>query len=381
MSGNEWAPFKELCWQANEDQCSCWTPLHGPIANSSRAELLGATLAMMAPQPIHLASDSKVVVDRLQSWLKRGLPGGNHEGGFIDTNFGSVPVLEKSLMFVHDTDLWHLALSLSRDRGPSTFRISKVKAHLSLEEAISSGMTQAEWEGNAKADAAASRAMVYESQWEKWLFPALVERRAQLLKLVGHIQDLITDVLIEHSRLFSACFVIMPRTTSHVRVSLTPQLPEAAPTVLRRWARELRECSAHSWPSAIVPFLFSQPWVHAPLCPMPWLALLALFETSTGVQVFKGTITPAAAHRDVTVQPLVVECAKAFMAAVRCHVHPEHACMFIRSSGGIHALNCIGVHVCLGHTTDWPSHRHANLESNFHAHCCHASQVASGLAR
>eukprot|EP00969_Alexandrium_andersonii_P047049 2064302-Alexandrium_andersonii.AAC.1 len=77
---------------------------------------------------------------------------------------GEIPILD-DLPFRNDSDLWACARSLLEQRTATSARVMKVKGHLEASAITDGKITQRDWEGNAKADAAADRAHGPETQW------------------------------------------------------------------------------------------------------------------------------------------------------------------------------------------------------------------------
>ena len=91
--------------------------LGGYQSSSSRIELVGTIMAMLANFPVHLAGDNLSVVNRassLRAWL-------------IDHPLNPPP--GKPFSLCKNGDLWDIFFKQLAARGPRSFRIKKTKGH------------------------------------------------------------------------------------------------------------------------------------------------------------------------------------------------------------------------------------------------------------
>eukprot|EP00969_Alexandrium_andersonii_P012954 565201-Alexandrium_andersonii.AAC.1 len=84
-------------------------------------------------------------------------------------------------------------------RGTHSVSVSKVKAHLTLQDVHQGAIDFDTWRGNARADQAARRSTHGEGMVD-WIADEITTRRAKLHALVLAVQSMIGDVLLEYCR-------------------------------------------------------------------------------------------------------------------------------------------------------------------------------------
>ena len=107
--------------------------LAGPLQSSNRTELAAIILAALAPVPLHIASDSV-----------------NTSAGAEEIPGGAVDLARKPWALRTNVDLWARFLAILSQRGFSSFRTSKVKAHLTFDEAVAKGISEMLGEATAR---------------------------------------------------------------------------------------------------------------------------------------------------------------------------------------------------------------------------------------
>eukprot|EP00973_Karenia_brevis_P095355 12426934-Karenia_brevis.AAC.1 len=98
-----------------------WANLPGQSTSSTRVELLGFCLAMLADVPVHAGIDNSAVVDKGRKIIQQ-----------LQQNCGFTPHTPYNLQV--DGDLWAIAHSAIKARGPHSVCITKVKGHAKLAE-------------------------------------------------------------------------------------------------------------------------------------------------------------------------------------------------------------------------------------------------------
>ena len=148
-------PHRTLCLQPLSDtEVSCanhtttaegieiWGNLYTPACSSTRAELIGAIIAISAKGAVHLATDSLAFILRARKYIRR-----------IQLNLPELCWNRKN-----DGDLWGVFWKCCLTKGVNSIRITKVKGH-ATEAHIRNSLSNVrdKW-GNDKADELASRA-------------------------------------------------------------------------------------------------------------------------------------------------------------------------------------------------------------------------------
>eukprot|EP00973_Karenia_brevis_P031134 4295146-Karenia_brevis.AAC.1 len=98
-----------------------WANLPGPSTSSTRPELLGFCLAMLADVPVHVGIDNSAVVENGNKLIQQL----QHNHDYTP----STPYLLQT-----DGDLWDIAHNAIKTRGPDSVCITKVKGHAKLSE-------------------------------------------------------------------------------------------------------------------------------------------------------------------------------------------------------------------------------------------------------
>jgi ribonuclease HI len=95
------------------DDLHIWAPLPGPLCSSTRTELAAATLAVSAPGPIHIASDSRNFICLARNILNRNV------ADVVKRPWGLYP----------DGDLWEIFQRHVALKGHHAVRVKWVKGH------------------------------------------------------------------------------------------------------------------------------------------------------------------------------------------------------------------------------------------------------------
>ena len=93
--------------------------LTGHCGSSTRSELAAAIIALVAPGPVHIGTDSQAMMETMNKLLAW------HE----TTRRKSKWPLKKPWAMVNDGDLWEQASGIVRQRGPSSVKLTKEKGH------------------------------------------------------------------------------------------------------------------------------------------------------------------------------------------------------------------------------------------------------------
>ena len=151
--------------------------LCGVFHSSTRAELAGAILAIVAPGPQHIASDSLAMVDRANSILQD--PGRRPDRPYS---------LQK------DGDLWETFHHIVAAKGPQSIKLSWVKGHGTLEQIRSGITTVEEVLFNGQADVTADFAVQHGFAGFYHLMNYYVAKRCAYVELVQAIHDHLLDI-------------------------------------------------------------------------------------------------------------------------------------------------------------------------------------------
>ena len=139
----------DFAHQRHNSETQLWTPLKGQVATSGRAECLALSVALRFPCPVHIVPDSQLVANRYQAWQRKGvLPDPEQPPPLAETPGGPVQTLAPAFVGMPDGDMWQQVAMTMCKRGPLSANISKIKSHLTLEQALDRGFSAHDWQGN-----------------------------------------------------------------------------------------------------------------------------------------------------------------------------------------------------------------------------------------
>eukprot|EP00973_Karenia_brevis_P043034 5957991-Karenia_brevis.AAC.1 len=121
-----------------------WANLLGKSTSSTRVELLGFCLAMLANKPVNAAIDNSAVVEKGMKLIRQ-----------LRTTRDYIPNTPYNMQV--DGDLWAIAHSAIKTRGPHSVSITKVKGHAEMSECHTQALRERKHH-NDKADKIAADA-------------------------------------------------------------------------------------------------------------------------------------------------------------------------------------------------------------------------------
>eukprot|EP00969_Alexandrium_andersonii_P021395 935527-Alexandrium_andersonii.AAC.1 len=130
--------FTDFCW-SDAQEGDVWVEMKGPVATSTRAELLAACLAFMAPVPINIAVDSQAVVKRVQAFLDNPPQVCTD---MVQLQGCRTYALAQKFLTMRDGDLWQAMAILLQARGKGASAITKVKGHVTRAQLSKYGMDE-----------------------------------------------------------------------------------------------------------------------------------------------------------------------------------------------------------------------------------------------
>ena len=96
-----------------------WGTLTGHGGSSTRSELAAAIIALVAPGPVHIGTDSQAMMDTMIKLI----------GWHAETRRKSKWQMKKPWAMINDRDLWEQASGIINQRGPASIKLTKVKGH------------------------------------------------------------------------------------------------------------------------------------------------------------------------------------------------------------------------------------------------------------
>ena len=276
-----------------------WTPLTGARPSSTRAEIVGLIMAMLASGPVHVGTDSLAAAKRLWPILA-----------------GKAPRRPWGLM--NNGDLWQVAQNLAEQRGLSTTRLTKVKGHAEEEHILNDVTTRWKKRGNDIADTVA--------QWGREARPNhavlrqfIATQIARLTALVVCTQGMMLDILKARTKLREGIMKYLqqaPRLVAHVVV---PKCQQDEPfDILRSQSLLVRQKAApKDFVDRVMHFVCAQSWFKAEVPRISWLELLIAFDRKYGEP--RGT-----QH----INALAADFRKRFIRALQGTVRPDQVALF-----------------------------------------------------
>ncbi len=169
--------------QQHTDGLSLHTPIGGLSGSSTRTELAAAILALAANGPIHLGTDSQAFMDRANK---------------VINNIRKGCKRKRHWQMTSDGDLWYHFEHAVKAKGWKSVRISKVKGHVRQQQVDEGRYTQADKDGNDKADEAADVAVSLHGEGIISVGKTLYDRYKGYLKFMGKVVPHIIEAYLIH---------------------------------------------------------------------------------------------------------------------------------------------------------------------------------------
>ena len=326
-----------------------WAHMAGQVATSTRAEVAAIAIALTVPAVLRIVTDSMAAFNRLSRYiaLTDKQPRDFAVGAkvVIDTSEAwptTVPPNSK------DADLWSFIWHALKVRGPLSTAVAKIKSHLTKDQALQRGFSEADWIGNQNADVGASRGILCGADWRVSRF-ALIEKKSALSQKIVHaIQHMQVSIMrgqSAHEAPAHASLRFKPRREP-TRIGPLGEKTSWPVAELRIWEAVIGGTRpGNAWTACIRPFVVERGWRDTGVQCIPWLLLMVIFETVMSVQVQLSDRLQHDPLRARASTKQLVECfRKRFTSAVKTFLHPDCLHPFTSKSCGAHVLKGISFH-------------------------------------
>ena len=297
---------------------------------------------MLIPYTLHLASDSKVAIDKLNAIMQStNLCPPTVGASTIVTGAG--PWGRQSKPNSPDADLWVLAARALRARGPNSITLKKVKSHCTPSQVEQGVIERRDWMFNQCADFNAAQGVSTGPWPSQPVLALLLSKHQRCISITRIIQSTMVEILRQSSE-----HLKQPPPRASTRAARVPvqviSPPQGAPThFLRRFSRPVTQSSqqassAGRWDAVLRSWLMSHAWVHSPDAGMPWPMLMAAFEIDTSTHVTDGNNlgTTGLAIRS-SWKSLTAVFKRKLLFLAKAQLHPEDCERFQPRSQSTHA--------------------------------------------
>ena len=321
--------------------------MQGQAVSSTRMEAAAILLSLLIPRSVEIATDSQSALSRLQK-LVRARNMGNPDVG-LDPDSGPATITNGGLWprrFVNmiDGDLWIAINRVLAIRPPHSVHARKVKAHADSMDVERGVITPQDLKGNSEADIAATRAVQGKYPGLTPLLKSLAKKQDEMSAVTSCMHTMAIAILRDASHHARIASRVLPKGQAHTVLVEIPVPEEQAPCIEPRCCqlRHVAVGCTGGWQAQLLTFIVSHEWRHTPAQPLPWVALLAMFELVTGKLVSSGG-SRASLLKPRTSTKEVVACFRtSFMKAVREGVHAQDRHVFATTSQGHHMLRPLG---------------------------------------
>lgn len=241
-----------------------------------------------------------------------------------------------------DADLWHVLKQVLCARGAGSVQLSKIKAHLTAEEAASRGVREFDRAGNDMADSYARRASAIDGA-----LGVLAKSLAIKLQSRDRFMKAVHDMMIA---ILQAKGMQAPAPGAPYLSKGRPIPEEVRPLAGNGTAVEYRRSAAlmhrgsgsMAWPSMLRQFLLHREWVHSDM-PMPMVAILAAFElTMDSAVTVSRQMQDSSLNSRVSVKELLTRFTVEYRHLIRTRIHVQDRAQFATHSTGQHAMRSLG---------------------------------------